>query len=314
MTTSQPFRKRRLLQEFKHLRKNRELLLLAMPGFLFELVIAYLPMIGLILAFKYFRYDQGILGSKWVGLKNFEFLFKSQDAIRIIRNTLLYNMTYIVLGTLAALVLSIMLYEVSGRMVKVYQTTLFLPYFISLVLVGYITYAFLEHKSGYLNRLLQDIGLSPHKWYFETTPWLVILPLVAVWKSVGFSTLIYYAGIVGINTDYYEAAKLDGASRLQMIFRITLPLLKPLIIVVFILGLGNIFRGDFGLHYFVPNNAGANLATTDVIDTYVYRALSKLGDINSGAAVGFLQSVVGLITIVSANAAVRRIDEENALF
>jgi putative aldouronate transport system permease protein len=314
MMKSHPNKKRKLFQEFKHLRKNRELLLLATPGILFELVIKYLPMIGLILAFKYFRYDQGILGSKWVGFKNFEFIFKSQDAWRIIRNTLLYNMTYIALGTLAALVLSILLYEVSGRMVKVYQTTLFLPYFISLVLVGYIAYGFLEHKSGYLNSFLNTIGLSPHKWYFETTPWLFILPVVAVWKSVGFSTLIYYAGIVGINTEYYEAAKLDGASRVQMIFRITLPLMKPLIIIVFILGLGNIFRGDFGLHYFVPNNVGANLATTDVIDTYVYRALAKLGDINSGAAVGFLQSVVGLITIVSANAAVRRIDKENALF
>ncbi|OAS15271.1 ABC transporter permease [Paenibacillus oryzisoli] len=314
MTKSHPNKKGWLFQEFKYLRKNRELLMLAMPGILFELVIKYLPMIGLILAFKYFRYDQGILGSKWVGFKNFEFIFKSQDAWRIIRNTLLYNMSYIVLGTLAALVLSILLYEVSGRMVKMYQTTLFLPYFISLVLVGYITYGFLEHKSGYLNSLLINIGLSPHKWYFETTPWLFILPVVAVWKSVGFSTLIYYAGIVGINTEYYEAAKLDGASRVQMITRITLPLMKPLIIIVFILGLGNIFRGDFGLHYFVPNNVGANLATTDVIDTYVYRALAKLGDINSGAAVGFLQSVVGLITIVTANAAVRRIDKENALF
>ncbi|KRE69475.1 ABC transporter permease [Paenibacillus sp. Soil750] len=314
MMKSHPNKKRRLFQEFKHLWKNRELLLLATPGILFELVIKYLPMIGLILAFKYFRYDQGILGSKWVGFKNFEFIFKSQDAWRIIRNTLLYNMTYIVLGTLAALVLSILLYEVSGRMVKVYQTTLFLPYFISLVLVGYIAYGFLEHKSGYLNSFLSNIGLSPHKWYFETTPWLFILPVVAVWKSVGFSTLIYYAGIVGINTEYYEAAKLDGASRMQMIFRITLPLMKPLIIIVFILGLGNIFRGDFGLHYFVPNNVGANFATTDIIDTYVYRALAKLGDINSGAAVGFLQSVVGLITIVTANAAVRRIDKENALF
>ncbi|NQX58790.1 ABC transporter permease [Paenibacillus qinlingensis] len=314
MTKSHPNKQRKLFREFKHLRKNRELLLLATPGILFELVIKYLPMIGLILAFKYFRYDQGILGSKWVGFKNFEFIFKSQDAWRIIRNTLLYNMSYIVLGTLAALVLSILLYEVSGRMVKVYQTTLFLPYFISLVLVGYIAYGFLEHKSGYLNSFLSNIGLSPHKWYFETTPWLFILPVVAVWKSVGFSTLIYYAGIVGINTEYYEAAKLDGASRVQMIFRITLPLMKPLIIIVFILGLGNIFRGDFGLHYFVPNNVGANLATTDVIDTYVYRALAKLGDINSGAAVGFLQSVVGLITIVSANAAVRRMDKDNALF
>ncbi|SDX67410.1 ABC transporter permease subunit [Paenibacillus sp. CF384] len=303
-----------LSREWRHVRKNRELLLLSVPGILYKLVINYFPMVGLILAFKFFRYDQGIFGSRWVGFDNFEFLFKSQDALRIIRNTLLYNCTYIVLGTVTALLFALLLNEVSGRMVKIYQTAMFLPYFISLVLVGYIAYAFLEHKSGYLNGILQNLGMEPHNWYFETTPWLFILPLVSVWKGVGFSTLVYYAGIMGINSEYYEAARLDGASRVQMMTRITLPLLKPLIIILFILGLGNIFRGDFGLHYFVPNNVGLNFATTDIIDTYVYRALTKLGDINSGAAVGFLQSVVGLVTIVSANYLVRRVDKDSALF
>lgn len=314
MDKTHKIKKRWYMRELFHLRKNRELLLLATPGILFEFIIGYVPMVGLILAFKYFRYDLGIFGSQWAGFKNFEFLFKSQDAWRIIRNTLLYNFTYIVLGTVVALLFALLLNEVTGRMVKIYQTTMFLPYFISLVLVGYITYAFLDHKNGYLNAIMNFFGFEPHKWYLETTPWIFILPLVAIWKGVGFSTLIYYAGIVGINSDYYEAAKLDGASRIQMMVRITLPLLKPLIIIVFILGLGNIFRGDFGLHYFVPNNVGANFATTDIIDTYVYRALSKLGDINSGAAVGFLQSLVGLITILSANFLVRRIDKDNALF
>ncbi|SEO16202.1 sugar ABC transporter permease [Paenibacillus sp. OV219] len=303
-----------LKREWIYLRKNRELLMLAIPGIVYKLLISYIPMVGLILAFKFFRYDQGIFGSRWVGLDNFKFLFKSQDALRIIRNTLLYNFAYIILGTLAALLFALLLNEVSGRMVKIYQTTMFLPYFISLVLVGYIAYAFLEHKSGYMNNLLQTFGLSPHKWYFETKPWIFILPLVAVWKGVGFSTLVYYAGILGINSEYYEAARLDGASRPQMMLRITLPLLKPLVIILFILGLGNIFRGDFGLHYFVPNNVGMNFPTTDIIDTYVFRALTKLGDINSGAAVGFLQSVVGLVTIVSANYLVRRVDKESSLF
>ncbi|MBW7455704.1 ABC transporter permease subunit [Paenibacillus sepulcri] len=314
MEKTPPARWRWFTNEWKHLKKNRELLLLALPGILFKFVIAYIPMIGLILAFKFYRYDQGIFGSKWVGLKNFEFLFKAQDAWRIIRNTLLYNISYIILGTVVALLFALLLNELSGRMIKIYQTTMFLPFFISMVLVGYIANAFLDTKNGYLNTVLESLGLSTHNWYMETTPWIFILPLVAVWKGVGFSTLVYYAGITGINTDYYEAARLDGASRVQMMLRITLPLLKPLIIILFILGLGNIFRGDFGLHYFVPNNAGPNFPTTDVIDTYVYRALTKLGDINSGAAVGFLQSVVGLITVVTANYFVRRIDKDNALF
>ncbi|AZN40048.1 ABC transporter permease [Paenibacillus albus] len=303
-----------LKREWIYFRKNRELLMLAIPGIVYKLLISYIPMVGLILAFKFFRYDQGIFGSRWVGLDNFKFLFKAQDAQRIIRNTLLYNFTYIILGTAAALLFALLLNEVSGRMVKLYQTTMFLPYFISLVLVGYIAYAFLEHKSGYMNSLLQNLGFAPHKWYFETKPWLFILPLVSIWKGVGFSTLVYYAGILGINSEYYEAARLDGASRPQMMMRITLPLLKPLVIILFILGLGNIFRGDFGLHYFVPNNVGMNFPTTDIIDTYVYRALTKLGDINSAAAVGFLQSVVGLVTIVSANYLVRRLDKESSLF
>lgn len=300
--------------EIRHLRKNHELLLLALPGILFKLVIAYLPMIGLILAFKNFRYDRGIFGSAWIGLQNFEFLFKAQDAYRIIRNTLLYNFTYIITGTVAALLLALLLNELSGRLIKAYQTTMFLPFFISMVLVGYIGKAFLDFDNGYLNTVLQYFGFAQHNWYLETTPWIFILPLVALWKGIGFSTLIYYAGITGISPDYYEAATLDGATRIQMMVRITLPLLKPLIIILFILGLGNIFRGDFGLHYFVPGNAGPNFPTTDIIDTYVYRALTQLGDINSGAAVGFLQSVVGLVTVVSANYLVRRIDKDNALF
>ncbi|ANE45781.1 sugar ABC transporter permease [Paenibacillus swuensis] len=301
-------------KELRHLRKNRELLLLALPGILFKFVIAYIPMVGLILAFKFYRYDQGIFGSKWVGFSNFEFLFKSQDAVRVIRNTLAYNFVYIILGTAVALLFALLLNELSGRMVKLYQTTMFLPFFISFVLVGYIANSFLDHENGFLNSLLHTFGMEPRNWYFETGPWLFILPLVSVWKGVGFSTLVYYAGITGINSDYYEAAKLDGATRIQMMLRITLPLLKPLVIILFILGLGNIFRGDFGLHYFVPNNVGMNYGTTDIIDTYIYRALTKMGDINSGAAVGFLQSVLGLITVVSANYIVRRIDKDNALF
>jgi putative aldouronate transport system permease protein len=314
MDQTKPAKKRWLGKEIIHLIKNKELLFISSPGILFIFIIAYLPMIGLILAFKFYRYDLGIFGSKWVGLKNFEFLFKSDDATRIIRNTLLYNFVYILLGTAVALLFALLLNEVTGRMVKIYQTTMFLPFFISLVLVGYITNAFLDHTNGFVNAMFTTVGLEPHKWYFEKLPWLFILPLVALWKGVGFSTLIYYAGIIGISSDYYEAAKLDGASRIQMMFRITLPLLKPLIIILFILGLGNIFRGDFGLHYFVPNNVGLNFATTDIIDTYVYRALSKNGDINSATAVGFLQSFVGLVTILSANYLVRKINKDNALF
>jgi len=303
-----------LKEEWRHVKRNAELILLVLPGLLYKLVFNYLPLIGIIIAFKHYRYDLGVFGSEWAGLKNFEFFFTSETAWRITRNTILYNAGFIIITTTSALLLAVMLNELGRKYVRAYQSVLFLPHFLSWVVVGYIVLAFLDHESGYLNRLFTLAGMEARDWFYEASYWPYILNVTNLWKGVGFATLIYYAGIIGINSDYYEAAKIDGATKLQMVRHITLPMLTPLIAILFILSVGNMFRGDFGLHYFVPNNSGLIFSTTDVVDTYVYRALRTLGDVSMAAAVSFFQSIVGLILVLGANTVIKRINEDNALW
>lgn len=303
-----------LRQEKRAFKKNREIFVLSLPALLYMLVFNFLPMIGLVIAFKNFRYDLGVFGSQWAGLKNFEFFFTSQAALAITRNTVLYNLGFIIITTTVALTFAILLNELTRTWVKVHQTAMFLPYFLSWVVISYITLAFLDHQHGFLNQVLAYLGLAELRWYFEPDYWPVILNVAHLWKSVGFSSLVYYAGIMGIDPIYYEAAMLDGASKLQMIRHITLPLLTPLIAILIILALGGIFRGDFGLFFFVPNNSSFLFRTTDIIDTYVYRALTEISNLGMGTAVGLYQSLVGFFTIVSANWIVRRINEEKALW
>ncbi|THF73339.1 ABC transporter permease subunit [Cohnella fermenti] len=303
-----------LRRELQLFARNRELFLLSVPGLLYKLIFAYLPMVGLIVAFKNYRYDKGIFGSGWVGFDNFKYLFTSDVAWRITRNTVLYNAGYMLLTTCCALLLAVLLNEARTKWTKFYQTALFLPHFLSWVLVGYIVYAFLNHGDGFLNRMLISLGMKPISWYQDSGPWPFILPIVHLWKAVGFSTLIYFAGIMGINSDYYEAARIDGATKLQMALRITVPLLSPLIVILLILSIGGMFRGDFGLHYFIPNNSGFIFPTTDVIDTYVYRALREVGNVSMSAAAGLYQSVVGLVLVLLSNGIVRKINPEHSLW
>ncbi|WP_309123122.1 ABC transporter permease subunit [Paenibacillus sp.] len=294
--------------------RNIELFTLSFPSILYIFVMAYLPMFGVIIAFKNYVYDKGILGSEWIGFKNFEFLFASETAFRITRNTVLYNLGYMLLTTVAALAVAILLNEISKKWLKLYQTSMILPYFLSWVVMSYIVMAFLDHQNGFINNWLEAAGLEKIKWYFEAKYWPYILNLVHLWKAIGFSALVYYAGILGIDGELYEAAKIDGAKRWQLITNITLPQLTPLIIILLILGIGSMFRGDFGLHYFVPNNNGMTYATTDIIDTYIYRALSEIGDVSMASAVGLYQSFVGFVLVVTANFIVRKINEDNSLF
>ncbi len=291
-----------------------ELFTLSLPGIIYVFIFAYIPMFGIIIAFKNYRYDKGILGSDWVGFKNFEFLFASGSAWRITRNTVLYQCSYILIGTIAALILAILLNELTKNWIKIHQTVIFLPYFVSWVVAGYLSLALLDHSDGYLNRFLEFLGMQPQKWYFDAAPWPYILNIANLWKGIGFGTLIYYAGIMGINQEYYEAARIDGASRWQMATRITLPMLSTLITILLILSIGNMFKGDFGLHYFITNNSSFTLPSTDIIDTYIYRALSKMGDFPRSSAAGVYQSVVGFFLVLIANYIVRKVNDENSLF
>lgn len=288
--------------------------MLFLPGFLFFLVMSYIPMVGIIIAFKDYNLRKGIFGSEWVGFDNLKFFFVSDTAWRVTRNTILYSLSYILLTLVVSLAFAILLNELTRRWIKIHQTIMFLPYFLSWVLVSYISNAFLDHQNGFLNAMLKSAGLQPVEWYFGAQYWPIILNLVHLWKAVGFNVLLYYAGIMGIDQSYYEAARIDGANKLQMALKITIPLLAPLVTILLILSIGGMFRGDFGLHYFIPNNTGLIYSTTDIIDTYVFRALRTIGDISMSAAVGFFQSVVGLVLVLAANMVVRKLNEENSLW
>jgi putative aldouronate transport system permease protein len=303
-----------LKTEWKHLKRNRELFVMSLPAIVYKLIFNYLPLLGLVIAFKNYRYDLGIWASEWVGFKNFQFFFKSDAAFTVTRNTILYNLSFILLTLVIALSLSILLNELSRKWIKLHQTILFLPYFLSWVVVGYVVFGFLDHKNGFMNVLLEMLGQQPIKWYEQAQYWPFIIVLTQIWKAVGFSTLIYFAGIISIDTSYYEAAKIDGASKWQMIRRITIPLLTPLIIILFIVDVGKIFRADFGLFYFIPNDTSFLYNATDVIDTYVYRSLRVVGDMGMSTAIGLYQAVIGFILVLLANWIIKKINADNALW
>lgn len=287
--------------------------IMMVPGILYLLINNYMPMFGILIAFKKMNFRKGILGSEWCGLDNFKYLFSSSDAWIITRNTIGYNLINIVLGTILAM--AIMLNEItSKRRSKLYQTLILLPYLMSWVVVGYICYAFLSSESGMVNGLLGKLGIEGINWYNEKKFWPFIIVVFNLWKGVGYSVIVYLAGIVGISTDYYEAARLDGATKWQQIKNITIPLMKPTVIVMLILGLGNVMRSDFGLFYQLPRNSGALYDVTRTLDVYVYNALMKTNDFGMSSAASFYQAIVGFILVVATNALVRRYSKENALF
>lgn len=292
------------------------LIIMMLPGLIYLLINNYLPMFGLIIAFKDINYAKGILASDWVGFKNFEYLFSTRDAFVITRNTILYNGGFILLNTILAIGVAIMLNEIKNKLAKsFYQSVILLPFLISMVIVSYLGFAFLSEDAGYLNKtILPLLGLDSVSWYSEAKYWPYILTLTNMWKGVGFLCVIYLAAIIGIDQEYYEAATLDGANKWQQIIHITLPSIMPVIIMMTLLAIGRIFYSDFGLFYQVPMNSGAIYDTTNVIDTYVYRGLMQLGDIGMSAAAGLYQSIVGFVLVLVSNYLVRRKSKENALF
>jgi len=298
-------------------KRDVALLMMMLPGLLVLFVFAYLPMFGIIIAFKDYRAYQGVLGSQWVGLKNFQYLFGTDDARRIVVNTLAMNALFIVSVLVVALAIALLLKEVQGSsrwLSKFYQSTLFFPYLFSYVIINYFVFALLNTSNGFVNHTLEAVGVHPVNWYQSAQSWPVILTLVAVWKNAGFWSIVYLAGIIAINPEYYEAATIDGASRWRQMWRITLPLLKPLIVINLLLSIGRIFYADFGLFYQVTRNAPELYPTTDVIDTYVYRTLTTIGDVGMASAAGTFQSVVGFFLVLLSNWLVRRTEPQSAIF
>jgi putative aldouronate transport system permease protein len=287
-----------------------------MPGLLYLLINNYIPMAGLVIAFKNVNFSQGLFNSDWYGFKNFEFLFSTSDAFIITRNTILYNLCFIIINTVMAVGVAILLNEVTKKFwSRFYQSAILLPYLISMVIVSYLVFSMLSVESGFLNKtILPMLGKDAVEWYSEASYWPYILVIVNSWKGYGFFCIIYLASIIGIDKEYYEAATIDGASKWKQIWKITIPLIQPQIVMMTLLAIGRIFYSDFGLFYQVPMNSGALYSTTNVIDTYVYRGLLQLGDIGMSSAAGLYQSMVGFVLVILANLTVRKINKENALF
>ena len=288
---------------------------MALPGLVYLFINNYMPLPGLVLAFKKYNAKKGIFGSDFVGLKNFKYLFTTKDAYIITRNTICYNVVFIIVNTILAIFVAILLAEMTSRMKKVYQCLILLPYMISMVIVSYLVYGFLSTDNGFLNNtLLPLLGKEPVNWYMEKKYWPFLLTFVNAWKVVGYNSIIYISTILGIDRGIYESAQIDGASKWMQVRKITIPLLKPTVIMLTLLAIGRIFYSDFGLCYQVPQNQGALFAVTNTIDTYVYRGLLELGNMSMASAAGLYQSMVGFVLILGANFMVRRIDKDSALF
>ncbi len=292
------------------------LYLMMLPGFLYVVINNYIPMAGIVIAFKRYNALQGIWKSPFCGFKNFEFLFRTSDAWLITRNTILYNLAFIVLGTVLAIAVAILLSEIQSKAAKqLYQTVLLIPFLISMVVVSFLAFAFLSSANGFLNKsVLPLFGMGPIDWYNQPKYWPFILVFIGLWKSLGYNTILYYATICGIDRSLYEAAIVDGANRWKQVWHVTIPCLKSTIIILTLMSIGNIFRSDFGLFYQVPMNSGSLQNVTNTIDTYVFRGLMQTNNIGMSSAAGVYQSVVGFVLVLTANLVVNRLDSDSALF
>jgi len=293
---------------------NLQFSLLAAPAVIYFLVFNYFPMFGLTMAFQEFKYDLGFFGSKFIGLKNFEFFFTSQDAWRVIRNTVGYGAVFIIVGIITQVAVALLLFEIRKKgAIKYFQTTMMLPNFLSWVIVGYFAYILFNPIIGVFNQVFIFLNLSPIDWYTQPQYWPYILTLANVWKGVGMGAVIYYASLLAIDSELFEAAKIDGAGKWQQIRNISIPSLTPLMAILSIMAVGNLFRGDFGLFYQVPRDVGVLYPATDIIDTYIFRGLRN-GTLGQASAVGLVQSVVGLVLVLGANFITNKINPENSLF
>ena len=290
------------------------LYLMMAPGLIYLFINNYMPMAGLVVAFKNYNVVDGIFGSPWAGLSNFTYLFN--DAWTITRNTLLYNIVFIIINLILGIAFAIFICDIRSKACKtIYQSAILLPFLMSIVIVSYITFAFFSGDNGMLNKtILPFFGKEAINWYSESKYWPVILVIVNTWKGVGYGRLIYISSISGIDPSFYEAAELDGASKWKQIRYITLPSIMPSVITLTLLNIGRIFYSDFGLFYQVTQNSGQLYDTTNVIDTYVYRALLQSGNIGMASAAGFYQSIVGFACVLLANVVVRKLSPENAMF
>lgn len=305
--------------------RKKQLVLLSMclPTAIWLILLRYIPMFGIVMAFqkyKIYSKDPSLInnilkGSEWVGFKNFGFLFATTDTLKIIRNTVCYNLVWILIGMIVSVTFAVMLNEITNKFcAKTYQTMMFFPYFISWVVASYFVVALIDPANGLITRLqIQNSGVATN-WFNDTKPWPFILTLANVWKNTGYSTILYLAAITGIDKSLYEAGAIDGATKWQQIKYITIPNLRTMITILLIMDVGKIFNSDFGLFYNIPQNSGPLYSVTQTLDTYVYRALARTQEYGMSTAASLFQNVVGFICIMTANSVVKRIDPDSRLF
>ena len=304
-------KKNKYLSDFK---RSLPFLLLALPGAVVLFLFRLMPLFGLVLPFKNYNPILGFFKSEWTGFKNFEFLFRSNDVLNATRNTLFYNAVGILAGIVVGVGVALLLFELANKYVKIYQTILYLPYFISFVVVAFIMKGLLDMNYGIFNKIIVYFGGEKLMWYNDPKYWFWIIPIASVWKNLGNNVLMYYAALIGISPELYESARIDGAGKLKQVWYISIPMIKNIIVVLFILNIGKIMYADFGLFYNVPLNIGLLYPATDVLDTYVYRALMTIGDIGMSSAAAFYQAVVGFILVIISNSLAKKIDPESGMF
>lgn len=302
---------------WKELVKNKALYSMFLPAAVILFLFNYMPMFGLITAFKDFNYADGILGSPWIDpiTKNFEYLFSSGSAARATFNTIFLNLLFIVFGLIFELGCALLFHELIGKKFKtVVQFGIFLPYFISWIVVGLFAYNLFNYEHGSLNALLTAFGLQPVNWYEDPKLWIVILVIFRIWKMTGYGMIMYIAALGGIDTTYYEAARIDGATRLQLVRYVSLPLIAPTAITLLLLNCGKIMNADFGMFYSLIGNNAQLYSTTDVLDTFIYRNLRLNGDVGMSSAAGFYQSIISTTILLLMNRLARKYNPDGALF
>ena len=320
MASVAPPARRARRKRFTH--DDLELMAISLPSILWYLAFCYVPMFGVVIAFKNYKVAPGkgllyslFVRSKWVGLDNFKFLFKTPDVWNILRNTVGYNLVFILIGITVPVALAILISQLySRRLAKVCQTAMFLPHFLSWVVVSYFLYAFLSTDRGLVNSLLKASGGTPIQWYLEPKYWPFLLVFLNTWKGVGYSMVVYLASIAGIDQSLYESAVIDGASKWQQVKGITLPMLRPVISILFIMNIGHIFSSDFGLFFQATRDSNSIVSVTQTIDVYVYKVLVQGSNFSYSSASALLQSVLGCVMILAANYFVKKIDPESGFF
>lgn len=295
--------------------KYRILILMCLPAIIFFFAFSYMPLPGIWVAFVKYNYRLGIFKSPFVGLKNFEFLYTSGKLFELTRNTILYNLAFIILGNVLAIIMAILLNELRSKWFKkVSQTMMFLPYFISHVLVGFLVYNILNYDYGFANTILTNLGLEKWGPYSDAGVWPIIIIIVQLWQVTGYNSVVYFAAVMGIDSEIIEAARVDGANGFQKIKHIILPCLKPTMIILLLFAMGGIVKGNFGLFFNIIGSNSLLYPTTDIIETYVYRATITNFNFSTASAVGLYQSIIGFLMVMGCNFVVKKIDKDYALF